>query len=266
MSCLSSLFPLTQNKMMVILLPSPLNHSFSYRWGFRQVEKDSSSGMIFKHKHFTRGDKKKCLAMHSIVNAKKPSAPSIVAMSVSSNRQQGYRNPFILPNPNPNAGDVVSNHFLQSNRHIYGGVNSILNYPDNGGTYNMLDRRVNPGLPMNYGLSMQMQLPHPNYLNNGLNWTVPGSGLVYNRSEVTQRPSVTASMVEALHANQGHSTANTVRQPSAAIGNIGRSAEEVNLAASIMNEDPTIDAWGALQLAKRHLNGTPFASDLRRPN
>ena len=203
--------------------------------------------------------------MRSIVNAKKTSAPSVVAMKVSSNRQQGYRDNIL---PNPNAGDVVSNHFLQSNRHIYGGDNSILSNLDHGGTYNMLDRRVNPGLPMNYGLSMQMQLPHSNYLNNGLNWTVPGPGLVYNNNrsgEVTQRPSVTASMVAALQANQSHSTANTVGQPSAAIGNIGRSAEEVNLAASIMNEDPTIDAWGALQLAKRQLNGTPPISDLRRP-
>lgn len=240
-----------------------------YRWGFRQVEKDFSSGkMIFKHKHFTRGDKKKCLAMRSIVNVKKPPASSVVAMNVSSNRRQGYRD-HGLPNPNPYAGDVVSNHHLQSNRHIHGGDNSTLSNLGHGGTHNMLGRRVNPGLPMNYGLSMQMQLPHSNYLHNGLNWTVPVPvpGLVHNRSEVTQRPSITASMVAALHANQGHSTANTVSQPSAGLRNyIGRSAEEVNLAALIMNEDPTIDAWGALQLAKRHLNGTPATSDLRRPN
>mmetsp|Transcript_11708 Transcript_11708/g.16792 ORF Transcript_11708/g.16792 Transcript_11708/m.16792 type:complete len:250 (-) Transcript_11708:177-926(-) len=241
---------------------------FLYRWGFRQIKKDFNSGkMIFKHKHFTRGDKKKCLAMRSIVDVKKPPASSVVAINISSNRRQEHRDHSRLPIPNlnPNGGDIVSNHVRQSNRHIYGGSNNIWSNLCHVGNYNMLDRRVNPGLPMNYGLSMQMQLPHPNYLNNGLNWTVPGSGLVYNRSEVTQRPSVTASMVEALHANQGHSTANTVRQPSAAIGNIGRSAEEVNLAASIMNEDPTIDAWGALQLAKRHLNGTPATSDMRRP-
>ncbi len=263
MSCPSSLFPNSnQNDGHTPFIPIHI-----YRWGFRQVEKDFSSGsgkMIFKHRHFTRGDKKKCLAMQSIVNVKNPPASSVVAMIVSSNRLQGYSDDRRLPNPNPYAGDVVSNHHLQSNRHIHGGNNSILSNLGNGGTYNMLGRRVNPGLPMNYGLSMQMQLPHSNYLHNGLNWTVPVPvpGLVHNRSEVTQRPSITASMVAALlHANQGHSTANTVSQPSAGLrNNIGRSAEEVNLAALIMNEDPTIDAWGALQLAKRHLNDT---GDLR---
>ncbi len=269
MSFPSSLYPYSNQNdgHTPFLLLCATAYSTYDRWGFRQVEKDFTSGMmIFKHKHFTRGDKKKCLAMHSIVNVKKPPAPSMIAMNASSNRQRGYTNPNILPNPNPSAGEVVSNHVLQSNRHIYGGDNSILTNLDHGGTYNMLDRRVNPGLPMNYGLGMQMQLPHPNYLNNGLNLTVPGPGLVYNRSEVvTQRPSVAASMAASLHASQGHSTANTIRQPSAAMGNIGRSAEEVNLAALIMKEDPTIDAWGALQLAKRHLNGTPATSDLRRP-
>ncbi len=235
-----------------------------YRWGFRQVEKDFSSGkLIFKHKHFTRGDKKKCLAMHSIVNIKKPSAPSIIA-NISQNRRQGYSRL-----PNPNAGGVcVSNHLLQSNRHIYGGDNSIVSNLGNGGTYNMLDRRVSPSLSMNHGLRMQMQLPHSNYLNlnNGLNWTVPVTGLVQNRSDA-QRPSATDSMImiAALYPNQGHSNAFIVSQPNAGLRNIGRPAEEVNLAALIMNEDPTIDAWRALQLAKRHLNGTlaTNANDLR---
>ena len=233
---------------------------FLYRWGFRQIKKDFNSGkMIFKHKHFTRGDKKKCLAMRSIVNVKKPPPPasSVVSINVSSNRRQEYRDQSRLPNLN--AGDIVSNHVHLSNRHIYGGNNSTWRHLCHGGNYNMLDRRVNPGLPMNYGLGIQMQLPHSNYFNNGLNWSVPGS--VYNRSEVAQNPFVTAAMEAALHSNQVHSDAVTARQPIVAIRNIGRPAEEVNLAALIMNEDPTIDAWGALQLAKRHLNGT---SDLRR--
>ncbi len=197
--------------------------------------------------------------MHSIVNTKKPSAPSIVAMHFSPYRrlEQGYSGRL----PNPNAGDVA-NHLLQ--RRIYGGENSILSNLAHGGAYDMLDRRVDPGLSMNYGLGMQMQLPHSNHLNNGMNWTAPG--LIQSRSEMIQQPSVSPSMVATFHANQGHSTAATVSQPSAGLRNMGRSGEEVNLAALIMKEDPTIDAWTALQLAKRHLNGTPSASDLRRPN
>eukprot|EP00984_Skeletonema_dohrnii_P031912 scaffold25055_cov104-Skeletonema_dohrnii-CCMP3373.AAC.2 len=221
------------------------------RWGFRQVEKDFSSGvMIFMHKHFTRGDKKKCLTMHSIVNAKKPPSSSIVAMNVSSNRRRDISRV-------PNAGDTA-NHLLQNNRHaIYGGDNSFLSNSGQGGTYNMLHGRVNPGLPMTYGLSMQMHMPHSNYLNNVSNWTIPG--LANNRSQVTQRPSLTAT-VAALHTNQGYSTAAPVSHPSAGISNIGRPSEEVNLAALIMNDDPTIDAWQALQLAKRRLNGTSTIS------
>mmetsp|Transcript_25855 Transcript_25855/g.39061 ORF Transcript_25855/g.39061 Transcript_25855/m.39061 type:complete len:389 (-) Transcript_25855:291-1457(-) len=233
-----------------------------YRWGFRQVEKDFSSGvMIFMHKHFTRGDKKKCLAMHSIVNVKKRPAASIVATNASSNRRQGPRDLDRLPH----VGDAA-NHLLQSNRQIYSGGNSILSNVGHGGTYNMLDRRVSPGLSMNYGLGMQMRMPHSNYLNNNvvLNWTIPG--LVNNRSQVAQQPSLTATVAAALHANQGYSTAAPVSHPSAGISNIGRPSEEVNLAALIMNEDPTIDAWRALQLAKQHLNGTSTTSDPSQPN
>mmetsp|Transcript_4104 Transcript_4104/g.7040 ORF Transcript_4104/g.7040 Transcript_4104/m.7040 type:complete len:252 (+) Transcript_4104:638-1393(+) len=246
--------------LILFLLRCATSHSTIYdatRWGFRQVEKDFSSGvMTFMHKHFTRGDKKKCLAMHSVVNAKKPPAASIVATHASSNRRQGPRDLDRLPH----AVDAA-NHLLQSNRQIYSGGNSILSNVDQGGTYNMLDRRVSPGLSMNYGLGMQMRMPHSNnYLNNNvLDWTIPG--LVNNRSQVAQRPSLTATVAAALHANQGYSTAVPVSQPSAGISNIGRPAEEVNLAALIMNEDPTIDAWQALQLAKRRLNGTLTSSN-----
>ncbi len=217
--------------------------------------------MIFKHKHFTRGDKKKCLAMRSTVKMKNPPARSVVAPNASSsNRQQEYRD-YRLPNPNPNlnAGDVVSNHVLQSNHHTYGGDHSILGNLVHGGSYNTLHGTANPGLSMDYRLSMQMQLPHSNYLNNGLNWTVPGLG--YNRSdEVTHRPSVTASMAASFHANLGYNTTLTACQSIASIRNM-----EVNLAALIMNEDPTIDSWTALQLAKRRLNGESATGDLRRP-
>ncbi len=184
----------------------------------------------------------------------------------SSNRRQGYRD-YRLPDPNPNAGVVVSNHVLPRNHHIYGGDSSILGNLGHGGNYNMLARTVNPGLSMNYRPNMQMQLPHSNYPNNGLNWTVPG--LFYNRNdEVTQRPPVTASMSASLnHINRGYNTAVAMSQPIASIRNtVGRSTDKVDLAALIMNQDPTIDAWTALQLAKRRINGdTSATSDLRRP-
>ena len=137
---------------------------------------------------------------------------------------------------------------------IYGGHDSTLRSSvGHGGTYNMLNGAINPGLTMSYGLSMQQatHLPRSNYLGNvGLNWTV-------------QWPSAVGS----LQANQDYSASGTTgSQPIAAgLSNSGRSAEEVKLAALIMKEDPTIDAWQALQLAKRHLNGTSTMRHMMRP-
>ena len=205
--------------------------------------------MIFMHKHFTRGEKRKCLAMRSIVNVKKPQASSIVTMNISSKRRQEYGDSSRL-----SYGGDVANYLPQhGNSQIYGGHDSILRSSlGHGGTHNMLNGAINPGLPMNYGLSMQQTpyMPRSNYLGNGLDWTV-------------QWPSTVGS----LQANQDYSASGTiVSQPVAAgLSNSGRSAEEVKLAALIMKEDPTIDAWQALQLAKRHLNGTSTMSNMMRP-
>jgi hypothetical protein len=348
--------------------------------------------MIFMHKHFTRGDKKKCLAMRSTVNVKKPSAASIVGLHASSNRWLGYRDVGAVPNagdgmaerllqsnrqadydgdatmlsnvgyggatynmlgggranpglsmnypgmqtqmtqmqmpqynnlhnrldlimpgqannrsvvaqrssgaaaavPHANQGysaavtvsqptagisnigglpgDVMAERLLQSNRQAgYGGDAAMLSNVDYGGaTYNMLGGRANPGLSMNYpGMQtqmMQMQMPQYNNLHNRLDWIMPGQA--NNRSVVAQRSYRAAAAVP--HANQGYSAAVTVSQPSAGISNIGGlppdSAGEVNLALLIMNEDPTIDAWQALQLAKMFLDGNSSTSYQRRPN
>jgi hypothetical protein len=250
--------------LTAFLVPSSfLPHAILCRWGFRQVEKDFSSGtMIFMHKHFTRGDKKKCLAMRSTVNVKKPSAASMVAMNASSNRWLGYRDVGAVPH----AGDVMAESLFQSNSQaIYGSDASVLsNVGYEGAIYNMLGGRANPGLSMSYGLGMQMQMPQYNNLHNGLDWVIPGN----NRFVEAQRSPGAAAAV--LHSIQGYGAAVTVRQPNAGISDIGGlppdAAEEVNLASLIMNEDPTIDAWQALQLAKMRLNGTCNTSYQRRAN
>jgi hypothetical protein len=218
--------------------------------------------MIFMHKHFLRGDKKKCLAMRSTVNVKKPSAASIVGLHASSNRWLGYRDVGAVPN----AGDGMAERLLQSNRQAgYGGDASMLSNVGYGGaTYNMLGGRA-----MNYpGMQtqmMQMQMPQYNNLHNGLDWIMPGQA---NNRGVVARSSGAAAAIP--HANQGYSAAVTVSQPSAGIRNIGGmppdAAGEVNLASLIMNEDPTIDAWQALQLAKMRLHGNSSTSYQRRPN
>ena len=207
--------------------------------------------MIFMHKHFTRGDKRKCLAMRSIVNVKKPQASSIVPMNIASKRRQDYRD---SSSSRLSYGGDVANYLSQlGNSQLYGGHDSIFrsSLGHGGGTHNMLNGAINSGLPMSYGLlsTQQMQMPHSNYLSNaaGLNFPV-------------QWPSTVGS----LQPNQDYTTSGTTgTQPvSVGLSNSGRSAEEVKLAAFIMKEDPTIDAWQALQLAKRHLNGTDTMSHM----
>ncbi len=213
----------------------------------------SREGFLFKHDDFhaqTLYSWRQENAMRSIVNVKKPQASSIVPMNISSKRRQEYRD-----NSRLSYGGDVANYLPQhGNSQIYGGHDSILRSSlGHGGTHNMLNGAINPGLPMSYGLSMQQTpyMPRSNYLGNaGLNWTA-------------QWPSAVGS----LQANQGYSASGTTVSQPIAIGlsNSGRSAEEVNLAALIMKEDPTIDAWQALQLAKRHLNGTSSMSHMMRP-
>lgn len=215
------------------------------------MEKDFSSGvMIFMHKHFVRGDKKKCLAMRSIVNVKKPSAAASI---VTMNRGQGYRDVGTIPT----AGDVMVDHLLQSNRQrIHSGDASMFSNVGYGGAANnMLGGRANPGLSMNYGIGMQMQMPQSNYLlPNRIDQIM--SSLANNRREVAQRSSAAATVAAVLHANQGYSA--PVSRSSAGSSNIGglspHAVEEVNLASLIMTEDPTLDAWEALQLAKMCLS------------
>jgi len=101
-----------------------------YRWGFRQVEKDTRSGtMIFVHANFVRGDKRRCLLMRSIV--KKPTTNTVtqqqqhafsglanISMNVGAN----------LPNMNGNSSN--------NNSMIYPGFGSSVG---GGGQYNNMD-------------------------------------------------------------------------------------------------------------------------------
>ena len=217
--------------------------------------------MIFNHKHFSRGDKKKCLAMHSIVNSKKPSAPSTTPINVSSNRVQGFGDINAVV---PFRGGVTNHlHRLQSNRQaVYGD-----DYGVSGSTgqetaaYNMLDGRTHLGLPMNYhGLGLQMQMHQRNNYLNGLNWAAGAVQQVpvlpNNRNESAQQISLAA----ALRSNQGYNVATNESRPRAS------PADEVHLASLIMREDQTIDARRALHMAKIHLHGSSSTGNARRLN
>jgi hypothetical protein len=171
------------------------------------------------HTHFHRGDKQKCLAMRSIV--KKPLASASAAFiksrgGSSSNIRQGY-------------GEVGTTGF-----NILGEANHL-------------------GLQMNSSLGMQMQMPQSNFVNSG------GLDLMQRRqryiTHMLTHPAslaVAAAAAAALHANQDYSA---VIQPCAGSSNIGSllpesSFEEVKLASIIMKQNPTLNAWQALQMAK----------------
>ena len=132
------------------------------------------------HKHFTRGDKKKCLQMRSIV--KKPSAVSIMGIS----------------NHQPNAGDVMASHLLQSNRQAlyYSDARMLSGMGLDGGSFNMPLANYPGGLQMTYsGLGMQMPMLRSNYLNSGLDlmyqmpmYNMIGSAIDNNSTSVPQNP------------------------------------------------------------------------------
>ena len=199
--------------------------------------------------------------MHSIVNSKKPSAPSTTPINVSSHRVQGFGD---INTVVPYRGGVANHlHQLHSNRQaVYGGSYGVAGNVGQGtAAYNMLDGRTNLSLPINYhGLGLQMQPQRNNYLN-GLNWATGAiqevPGLPSNQNESTQQISLAA----ALQANHGYNVATNESRPRAS------PADEVHLASLIMREDQTIDARRALHLAKMHLNGSStITGDPRRPN
>jgi hypothetical protein len=212
--------------------------------------------MIFFHANFSRGDKKKCLTMRSIV--KKPSAVTIMGLSnSSSNRSQSYGRVGAFPN----AGDIMAEHLLQSNRQAMYHSDSSMTLSGMGYGESAFNMQIgtNPGLPMTYGLVMQKQMPQSNSLNSGLDFMnlrprYHMMGLAMNSNEVQGSPASSAT----FHANQDYNAA--VSQPSAAMNmssTLPPSAkEEIIMASRILKEHPTLDNWQALQLAKRRLNGT----------
>ena len=222
--------------------------------------------MIFMHTHFIRGDKKKCLAIRSIV--KKPpasaSAASTRGKSVPSVRLQRYGDAApsgVVPAP----GEVIANELLRSNHQaMYGHGASMLS--SLGSAYNMLGAANLGGLPtMNHGLGTL--LPQPNFFNSGFDLMQPQRylmGLDNTSSGLGQGQgsSAAAAAAAALHINHSYSGVSGSQQMSAAgisssINSLPPdSIEEVNLASKIMNDNPTVDAWQALQMAKRRLNET----------
>lgn len=116
-----------------------------YRWGFRQLDKNSSDNMIFCHKDFKRGNKKQCLVMRSTV--KRP------ASSVSSRTNIKHEDELRSQNNKNNNGNNGLN-MLNGNQlggmHNQGG-NSFMSHQQGGNNFG--------GLPFGASGGHQNQLP-----------------------------------------------------------------------------------------------------------
>mmetsp|Transcript_13519 Transcript_13519/g.28400 ORF Transcript_13519/g.28400 Transcript_13519/m.28400 type:complete len:331 (-) Transcript_13519:324-1316(-) len=70
-----------------------------FRWGFRQLEKNSpDNNLIFFNKYFKRGDKKQCLQMRSIVKRPSPTVASRAAAKSTSATANRACNLTEMPN------------------------------------------------------------------------------------------------------------------------------------------------------------------------
>lgn len=220
------------------------------RWGFRQVEKDNLDVMIFFHSKFSRGDKKKCLAMRSIV--KKPSTVSIMGIShPPPNIRQAYGGVGAFPN----AGDTMFKHLLQSNQlAMYHSDSSMLSGVGYGRFAFNMERGANPGVSTTApGLVMQRQMLQSDALNSGseLMHQKPRCNmmsLAFNNIAVQGYTAMAADFNAAAGQSSAVMSMNSILSPSA--------KEEIMMASLILKEHPALDNWQALQLAKRRLNGT----------
>ena len=208
--------------------------------------------MIFMHTDFSRGDKKKCLAMRSVV--KKSSAALIMGVGDSSNRRRGHG---VVVGAIPNAGDVAAHQLDRSNRQAYGGNGNASMMSGTTTTLNMLGG-ANPGLQMNCSPRFHMQMPPSNSVDRGLDLMQQRQRYITNiSSELAQRATASAAARAVCRTNQDDSA---VIQPCAGISSynniisslLPESVEEVHLASIIMKEIPALDAWQALQMAKSH--------------
>ncbi len=199
--------------------------------------------MVFSHKKFNRGEPKKCRDMRSIV--KRPPPASTVFTS----------SPFdaagkVEVGAAPNAGGVMADHLLLSNR-----LGMYHNNPSMRSDGRFVFNTTGEGANLGYS-------SEPNHHYNGFESTLMDQSqmLGYIMMESAAAPhtskvfyaSSAAEAAASLQANQDYNM--TLRQPNPVLS---KSADqEVIMASLIMDEHPTLDAWQALQLAKRRLNGT----------
>lgn len=221
---------------------SPHFQHATHRWGFRQVEKNASGVMVFSHKNFIRGDPKKCRDMRSIV--KRPPLSSTTSTSSPFDARK------VQVGAAPNAGGIMADHLLMSNRQAF--FHSINPSMMSDGRF--VFKATGEGANLGYS-------PQPNHHYNGFESMLinPSQRLGYNRmgSAATNTikalyASSTAETAAALQTNQDYSA--TLNQPNSVV--CTSADQEVIMASLIMDEHPTLDAWQALQLAKRRLNGT----------
>jgi len=238
-----------------------------YRWGFRQLEKDSRGILIFSHSNFVRGDKKRCLKMRSIV--KKPSAREQQGFSASGGIMTGG----VLSPPN----DM---HALRA----FGASNS----PSSTGQYYRMGPSGGGGCMREFQrpVAGDRWAPLPPsrqfypYRGEGGGMMNPSDGMGYCGSPPSRRMGGMTSTemfeaalrlerleererkqrkMEMLQSRDVYSTSSSINLPPPAMGRkkgsggnpvLGRMSD-VELAYEMMKQDSQMRAYQALEMAKR---------------
>jgi len=236
-----------------------------YRWGFRQVEKDTPGIMIFMHTNFIRGDKQRCLRMRSIV--KKQNSQQQAYSNFTNNRQlpmlQGMgsnmpygMNPNMMGNQNMMGSPMgMQDRFSMQGSQMYppsfnnqagagsGGMGMGMGIGDSSSVFNSGNNFPNAmGMTSTdmyrAGLQLeriehqqQRQIQNMDMFNNGNN--VPGA------PPFNQSPPMPVQMPAAN--NYGGPTNN--------FG--GGDITDVDVAFNMMKQNPNMEPWRALELAKR---------------
>lgn len=241
-----------------------------YRWGFRQLEKDSRGILIFSHSNFVRGDKKRCLKMRSVV--KKPSAREQQGFSSSG----GIMTRGVFSPPNLHALRAFGSSTSPSSSGQYyrmgpsgGGMRGFQGPPSVAGdrwaplppSHQMYPFRGEGGGMMNPSDGMGYGGSPPSRGMGGMTSTdMFEAALRLERLEQRERKQRKMQMMDMLHGSRDlYSTSSSFNLPPPAIGRkkgsggnpiLGRMSD-VELAYEMMKQDSRMEALQALDMTKR---------------
>jgi hypothetical protein len=260
------------------------------RWGFRQVDKNVTGVMVFMHPSFSRGDKRRCLMMRSVVNKSNAAASSPV---VNGSDQLPYVGKGIVTGGTADLSGMNVN-----------AIQALIAQNGNGDGLNvnqLLALQMNPNLMQMLAANQHLTQHMPNsqfvgsqfFPNNGLqgqgmdnafqgslfnSMAFSGINHLYQQQQQQQsmqlvnnsaNPSSSVSLpVQSQQSNNSNQAAeatgssisflsgsnNQIANSSGNNNNANNSLDmmhqQVALASQIMRQNPSIEPLAALELAK----------------